>query len=118
MDESLKTLGLFLTLQLICRLAWGIAFRFSGSHSHERWCCGGEEEMLVHRGLLFSMPCSSCAGEPPERHRSSLSPLPHARHPHRLRHFRGKGISADGKSLVSAATAVLELRGRTDGVFL
>lgn len=71
----------------------------------------GEEETLVHRGLLFSTPCSSCTGEPPAGHCGSLSPLPRTRHPLRLPQFGGKGISADGKSLVSAATAVLELRG-------
>lgn len=43
MDGSLKTLGLFLTLQFICCLASGIMHHFLVSHSHERWCCGGKK---------------------------------------------------------------------------
>lgn len=130
-DGSLKTLGLFLTLQLICCLASGLTLHFFASHSQDRWQCGGKKRHLCIRAfssvpVARTLRCLGGAGAAPQL------PDPTAPGPCRSWTPRScwpraptapslpeeQGISTDQKGYRSAAMAVLELCNRSNGFFL
>lgn len=130
-DGSLKTLGLFLTLQLICCSASGLTFHFFASHSHDRRRCGGKKRHLCI-GAFSSVPvartlrCRGGAGAAPQLPdpaapgpRSSRTPRScRPRAPTAPSLPEEQGISTDRKGYRSAATAVLELCNQSNGFFL